>query len=244
MYGSPGYLGYGVDQDYDPNLAEKYYAPAVRASEPSSQHYNPATGKPESGWDTLQRGWDNLFGGNGNGNGTSDPYVDPWDYPESQSQRESQRGGVNLSEAVGLLRAKQVRSPSDLVSVVRLVFDGVQSETGKWNQTKFNSLKTQAANATTIPQKVAVFQALAAYAQNNKSPQIKDAISKGVAYEFWQNVESPASGVPVKSGGTGKAASKSVEEMLKLPFYRESWFAPTVGIAIAATILAVWKPWK
>ena len=176
----------------------------------------------------------------GSGNGTSDP-SDP--YAESQQEPyapESRRDPLESS----LLRAKKVRTTTDLVNVVGLVFDGVNAETGKWNPSKLAALKTQAANATTIPKKVAVFQALAAYAQNNKAAQIKDAISKGVAYEFWQNVESPASGVPVKSGGTGKAASKSVEEMLKLPFYRERWFAPTVGIAIAATILAVWKPWK
>ena len=208
MYGSPGYLGYGVADTR-------------------------TTGE------IMGAGWDAIFG-----NGTSDP-SDPYvEYPESQPDsyvpKESSRDPLEIS----FLRSKKVRSTTDLVSVVVLVFDGVKAETGKWNSSKLAALKTQAANATTIPKKVAVLQELAAYAKNNKATQVKDAISQGVAYEFWKNVESPASGVPVKSGGSGKG-SKDVNEMLKLPFYRERWFVPTVGIGtVAAIILLAWKPWK
>ena len=210
MYGSPGYLGYGVDETR-------------------------TTGE------IMGAGWDAIFGSGTSENGTSENGTSG----SLPAPRQDPLPGGTLNTLIATIQNTKVRTSEDLVVLSNVVLNAIKVETGKTeNAAKFTNFATQSAAANTIPKQVAVLQRLAESAKKYKATRVENAIRTGVAKEFWTSVESPASGVPVKSGGTGKAASKSVDEMLKLPVYRQSWFAPTVGISTIAIILLVWKPWK
>ena len=174
----------------------------------------------------------------GYGSSWQETYLDALNIdPESVPSAPADTSGA-LNQLITTIQNTKVRTPEDLAVLSNVVLTAIKLETGKdESAAKYTNFANQSAAATTIPKQVAVLQRLADLAQTKKATRVEDAIRKGVAKEYWLNVESQQS-----TAVTPK--SKNVDEMLKLPIYRRRWFVPTVVGSALTVALLIWKPWK